>query len=354
VDLQSKVGQLFFIGLNETEGSPELAEYLDEVRPGGIILFSRNLVELPQVRAFVSWLSNTVDPAPFIAIDMEGGRVNRLKPFVGDLPAAASFRGTDGARRVAAFATAKARVLRQIGVNMNFAPCVDLSAPGAPSGIGDRAFGTDPQAVTALAGAYLDALQAEGVAGVLKHFPGLGPTDADTHQVRPSVKKSAQALWDEDLVPYRALMDRAGGIMVGHAHYADIDRDRDVAATLSTAVVGGLLRRKLGYEGLAMTDDLEMGAVSQEMTPDELALFSVLMGSDMVMFQGNTTRVLNARRGLVRAIHAARLFKDRIDLSVGRIGSVKERFSVGPVGEAFPEAEYASARDALQAIAATA
>jgi beta-N-acetylhexosaminidase len=352
VDLQSKVGQLFFIGLDAVEETPELAEYLDEVRPGGVILFSRNLKDPAQVRSFASWLTRTIDPAPFIAIDMEGGRVNRLREFVGELPPAVSFAPKGQEARLAEFGRSMARLLRPLGVTMNFAPCVDLSEPGASSGIGDRAFGTDPERVTELAGIYVDALQGEGVAAVLKHFPGLGPTDADTHQSRPSTKKPVEDLWNEDMLPFRRLMDKAAGIMIGHAHYAMVDQDRDVAATLSTAVVNGLLRQRMGFNGLAMTDDLEMGAVSQEMTPDELALFSLLMGSDMVMFQGNTTRILNARRGLVRAIHAARLFKDRIDASVGRITAVKERFAVGPLEEALPQAEYASARDAIRRVAA--
>jgi len=125
-----------------------------------------------------------------------------------------------------------ARLLRPLGVTMNFAPCVDLSDPGASSGIGDRAFGTDPERVTELAGLYVDALQGEGVAAVLKHFPGLGPTDADTHQSRPSTKKPVEDLWNEDMLPFRRLMDKAAGIMIGHAHYAMVDQDRDVAHTM--------------------------------------------------------------------------------------------------------------------------
>ena len=342
MDLQSKVGQMFFIGLHGTEGSDELAEYLDEVRPGGIIQFARNLQNPAQIKSFNSWLSQTLDPAPLIAIDQEGGRVNRLSEFLGPMPKAVSFAAPGGEAKLAEYAKRSAHALESMGFNMNFAPVVDLSAPGAASGIGDRSFGTDPKVVTHLAGIYLDALQAEGVAGVLKHFPGLGPTDADTHQLMPSTSKTPDALWVEDMVPFRELAPRAGGIMIGHAHYSAIDDDRSVAATLSTHVVKEQLREKMGFDGLAITDDMEMGAVAQEMTPDELALFAFLMGSDMVMFAGNKTRILNARRGIVRAIHAARLFKDRIDQSIGRILAVKERFSVESFGPELVEADYAA------------
>jgi beta-N-acetylhexosaminidase len=277
--------------------------------------------------------------------------VNRLSEFIGPMPKASSFASPGGDAKLAEYGKRSAHALKSLGFNMNFAPVVDLSAPGAASGIGDRAFGTDPKGVTRLAGIYLDALQAEGVAGCLKHFPGLGPTDADTHLSMPTTKKSPDALWAEDMVPFRELAPRAGAIMIGHAHYAAIDDDRSVAATLSTHVVKEQLREKMGYDGLAITDDMEMGAVAQEMTPDELALFAFLMGSDMVMFAGNKTRILNARRGIVRAIHAARLFKDRIDQSIGRILAVKERFGVESFPADFAEADYASAKTALQGLA---
>lgn len=351
MDLQSKVGQMFFIGLHGTGESDELREYLDEVRPGGIVLFSRNLQDPAQVRRFNAWLSTVLDPSPFIALDQEGGRVNRLSELIGPMPPAASFATAGGEERLEAYARQTARALKSLGFNMDFAPCVDLSAPGAANGIGDRAFSTDPATVSRLAGVFVDAMEDEGVATVLKHFPGLGPTDADTHQVRPSTDKPVEALWTEDLLPFRDLMGRTSAVMIGHAHYAAVDTDREVAATLSTAIVGGLLRKRMGFDGLAITDDMEMGAVAQEMTPDELHLFAVLMGADQVLWAGNTTRILNARRGMVRAIHAARLYKDRIDHSIDRIMAVKDRLGLEPIEEEIPGDEFDAARTALLEIA---
>ena len=170
MELESKVGQLLFVGIEGTEESSDLREFLEEFKPGGIVLFARNIQSPDQVRRFCAFLSAAVDPAPFLSIDQEGGRVNRLSPLVGPLPPAAALARQTKKNVVREFGVQTGRALKALGFNMDFAPCVDLSTPEATNGIAERAFGNDARTVVRLAGAFLDGLQSEGVAGVLKHF----------------------------------------------------------------------------------------------------------------------------------------------------------------------------------------
>ena len=353
MELESKVGQLLFVGIEGTEESSDLREFLEEFKPGGIVLFARNIQSPDQVRRFCAFLSAAVDPAPFLSIDQEGGRVNRLSPLVGPLPPAAALARQTKKDMVREFGIQTGRALKALGFNMDFAPCVDLSTPEATNGIAERAFGNDARTVVRLAGAFLDGLQSEGVAGVLKHFPGLGPTDADTHLSLPTSGKSVQKLWEEDLLPFRSLGQRAAAIMVAHAHYASLDADRKTPASLSSAVVGGLLHERMDYRGISIPDDLEMGAVSEQGPPDELSLRALVAGCDMAMFCKSRNLIEEAFRGLVRAGQAGRLPEERLDRSLARILADKERFAIRKVPPTLPRGEFESARLALRQIAET-
>jgi beta-N-acetylhexosaminidase len=235
---------------------------------------------------------------------------------------------------------------------MDFAPVVDLSKPGAPSGIGDRSFAENAETVSWLAAAFIDALQSEGVAAVLKHFPGLGPTDADTHLCMPTSAKPLAALWEEDLLPFRQLAGRASAIMIAHAHFEAFDPDRPVAATLSGSIVQGLLRGRLAYDGLALTDDLEMGAVCRELPPAELAPLALEVGCDMVMFCRKEEAIRDAQMGILRSIETGALSWERVERSLERVLAVKRRAGASPVGPELPAAEFSEAHAALGGIAA--
>jgi len=350
--VHSKIGQLFFIGIEGTEETAELRSFLEEIRPGGIVLFARNILDPSQTRALCAFLTRSVDPPPFISIDQEGGRVNRLSGLVGELPPAATIAGRLPAGAVRDYAAQTGRALKALGFNMDFAPCVDLSRPGASNGIGDRSFGEDPETVARRGEEFVGGLQSEGIAAVLKHFPGLGSTEADTHERMPTCAKPEGALWDEDLLPFRRLAPHAAAVMLAHAHYSSLDPDRRIAASLSGSVVGKLLRGRMGYGSVAITDDLEMGAVCQEMTPDGLAVFALLVGGDMVMFCKSRTRIRNAWRGTLKAIHAGRLSRERVDESLGRILALKGRLGLKPVDPSPPGEEFETARAALLRTAA--
>src|SRR2546422_2871882 len=259
LSLEDKVGQLFWIGFHGIALDPPLRSLLERVRPGGLILFARNIENARQVRALNDALSGSLRIPPFIALDQEGGRVNRLKPILGPIPPnLALARGKAATRAVGRQAGATARALRSLGFSVNLAPVLDLSGPGAANGIGDRAFGEDPATVCRLARVFLETHLRSGVIPVGKHFPGLGSAGADTHLTLPVISKSRARLTREDLVPYRRLNRHLPVVMAGHASYPAL-QDRPGPATLSRAVIEGLLRRRLGYRGMILTDDLEMG-----------------------------------------------------------------------------------------------
>jgi len=228
--------------------------------------------------------------------------------------------GRAGVERTAAFGAATAVALRGLGLNLDFAPVVDLSPPDAPNGIGDRAFGTDPAEVARLAGAFLDALQAGGVAGCLKHFPGLGSTVVDSHAVLPAVRRPRERLEAEDLVPFRALGGRAASVMVGHGHYPAFDPGPARPATCSAPIADGLLRGRLGYTGLVVSDDMEMGAIRDRDPDGRAAVDAVAAGCDLLLYGSDLGRALTARDALLREAETDPRFERRLAAAAARVG----------------------------------
>jgi len=300
------------VGLAGPTLDPADARRLQHLGPGGVILFGRNLESAAQTVRLHEAIRQLLPYPLLLALDQEGGRVSRLQPWVGATPTAAALAraGEDAASR---FGSATAAALRALGFNIDFAPVVDLCAIDATNGIGDRSFGTDPERVTVLAGAFLDGLQDGGVAGCLKHFPGLGPTSVDSHERLPTATRDREQLDGSDLVPYRRLASRAAAVMVGHGHYPALDPEPDLPATLSTPVVTGLLRQEIGYRGLVVSDDLEMGAVAPLDADGDAAVRAVAAGCDLVLYCAGLDRAERAKVALTRAARTDPGFERRLE-----------------------------------------
>jgi beta-N-acetylhexosaminidase len=252
-------------GWRRPDLDPDASAFFSACQPFGFILFREACVSRGQVRALVSALQEAAGHEALIFIDQEGGRVARLRPPEWPVfPAAAVYGQLYGADRDAGLEACWlgyrliAEELRSIGVRADCAPCLDLAAAGGGGAIGDRAFSADPEAVAALGGAALAGLRAGGVAGVLKHLPGHGRADADSHFSLPRVGGDWRAL-QADLHPFHVLA-QAPMAMTAHVAYDVIDPGR--AGTQSAAVVQGLIREHLGFEGLLLTDDLSMRALA--------------------------------------------------------------------------------------------
>jgi len=263
-------GQLLFVGFEGTQLPGPLRTWLAAGRVGGVILFSRNLRDPHQVRALVEEIRQAGPGATpvTVAIDQEGGRVQRLKAPWTEWPPMRDLGERGELEDTARVATAIGKELRELGIGLDFAPVVDVDTNPENPIIGDRSFARAPQTVARHAQRFIDALQTEGVAACAKHFPGHGDTVLDSHLALPRLEHDAARLREVELVPFAAAVAAGvASIMTAHVVFEAIDRQRP--ATLSPDVMA-LLRDELGYDGLVFSDDLEMKAVADHYSPSAM------------------------------------------------------------------------------------
>lgn len=328
--LERKVGQLFFIGIPGPELDPGTLEVLDEVRPGGICLFARNIKSREQTRRLNDDLREHLQ-WPLISVDEEGGVVDRLRRIMTPLPAAASTRSLEDAAELGRIIGS---ALSLLGFNMDFAPVVDVVDSGRAkysNGLFTRPFGQSKEDVTRLAAAFLSALQREGILGCLKHFPGLGAAAVDSHEELPVVGISADELENIDMYPYRTMLSQAPAVMIAHAAYPKTGlqetdrRGKLLPSSLSKAFITTLLRERLGYDGLAITDDLEMGAIINNYGIGEACKMALAAGADMLAVCADPERILEGYGSVLSAVESGEIDHHRLDVSVRRIASAKSK-----------------------------
>lgn len=254
-------GQRLIVGFDGTAFNDDLEHLIGTLRVGGLILFARNVVTPDQVRRLCAACQTCAaangSPPLLIAVDQEGGQVARLKAPFTEFPGNPSMRAPKDA---VVFARTTARELKDVGINMNMAPVLDIAPRDVASIMVGRAFGSDPQWVAAMGTTVIDHLQRRGIMAVAKHFPGIGRTVLDSHLTLPDLHVDPQALENVDLIPFRAAIRHdVAGIMLSHIRYTAIDPQWP--ASLSPIITADLLRRRLGYAGVVMTDDLDMGAI---------------------------------------------------------------------------------------------
>ena len=327
-----KIGQLFFIGIPGPELDTTTRDLLDEIQPGGVCLFSRNIRERAQTRELLDGLAEMSPVAPFLSVDQEGGLVDRLRRIMTPMPAAGKLRSIEDA---AALGKIAGEALRLLGFNMNFAPVVDvIDADRArySNGLHSRAFGSSEAEAIRLASAFLDAMQASGCIGCLKHFPGLGASEVDSHKELPTVSISEDEFLEKDLYPYRKML--ASGtvktVMVAHAAYRNVrlqEADQNgklLPSSLSPAIISTLLRGELEYDELVLTDDLEMGAIVENYGIGEACKMAVAAGADMLAICASTDAIKEGYEAVSAAVQRDEISEDRIDRSVERISSLKK------------------------------
>ena len=322
VSLADRVGGLLCVGLPGPDLDPPTRELLLEVRPGGIVLFRRNLGDAAQIAALTRALGGLYEPAPILAVDQEGGRVSRLSPPFPSLPTAADLGRLELSAVARWFGALTGRGLRCLGFQMDFAPVVDLSRPGWPDGIGDRAFSDRPEAAAEWAGQFLDGLAEAGVAGCIKHFPGLGGAPADTHEVLPRHPHDRGAI-ERAAEPYRILRQRAPAVMVSHGWFPPLSGETPLPASLDARVVRDFLRLEIGFEGAILTDDLEMGAVVNRGPFGEVAVEAAAAGHDWLLVCASPERVTAAGDGLRRAAAGGDLDPAALEASLDRVARLR-------------------------------
>jgi beta-N-acetylhexosaminidase len=343
------LGQLLFVGFDGVELTVDLRAFLSRVRPGGIILFARNLVDPAQTLGLVSELRSLYKPRPLMALDEEGGRVSRLRSMGPTLPPAASLADRGDPELMSDLARHLGALVSSLGFDIDFTPVVDLCPVESTNGIGDRSFGCDPDRVTTMAAACLEGLARSGVTGCLKHFPGLGPTRSDSHLKLPTARKDEAAFRNEDLVPYARLSDRAKLVMVGHGHYPFWAGPTPVAATLVPEIATGVLREELGFRGLALADDLEMRAVSDHVPYEELAPRVILSGCDMALVCLSRDAIERSLAGLNAWSEAGHLPAARVQEACARLQALRNAVkATGKAASRPSEKAFRKASTALQ------
>jgi beta-N-acetylhexosaminidase len=360
--IERKAGRLLFIGLPGTRLDRHTRSLLKEVQPGGVVLFGRNIESPQQVALLTAQIRDAVQQPLLIGADQEGGLVDRFRNICEPMPSAKAVRDAGHSALAEKFGALTARVMRLLGFNINFAPVLDLSGDNQDNGLRGRTFGPQPAHVSRLAGAYLDGLQRGGIVGCGKHFPGLGGSSVDSHRRLPVVKHTWEEIFERDLVPFMDLLfhrpgERLHSLMVSHAAFPEVSEFlqawfrrtgqlpplgsvHQLPATISGNVVMRLLRQALKFDGLVITDDMEMGAVVQTLSVAEASLRAIQAGSDMILICEKEANFVAARDAIVKAVEQGELSLEALDQAGERIDRV---LKLASECETFDGAEFETA-----------
>lgn len=331
LSIDQKIGQLFFIGIPGDSVDSATAELLDEVKPGGVCLFARNIKEPRQTRDLNDKIRSALSIEPFLSIDQEGGLVDRLRRILTPMPSASKIADVESAAKQASII---ADALTNLGFNMDFAPVVDVidhERAKFQNGLQSRAYGQNADEVVAIAGEFLATLQQNGIIGCLKHFPGLGASAVDSHEELPTVPVDPDEFESTDLHPYRRMIATGGvkAVMVAHATYPNLalqESGQDgklLPSSLSSNIVTKLLRQDIGFDGLALTDDMEMGAIVKNYGIGEASVMALTAGNDMVSICAGVDAIRESHAAVTTAVESGRISEERLNGSVARILNLK-------------------------------
>lgn len=336
LSLEQQVGQFFYIGLPGLELDAEARALIQEVQPGGIIIFGRNVASPQQLRELLEGVRELLPTNPLVGIDQEGGLVDRLRKIFTPMPSARTIREHGDLSGSRALGRITGEALRLLGFNMNFAPVMSIMTDERDllsNGLYSRSFGRSPGEVLGYTTVYLRGLQEAGIVGCLKHFPGIGAGEVDSHEQMPMVSLTHDDLMAQDLAPYIELFqrkdDRVRCVMVSHGGFPNIDINKGVTggllepASLSHNIVTHLLRGELGYQHLVVTDDLEMGAIAKHCEIEGAVVRAFLAGNDMMLICANPEIIRRGYKALLGVARDGKLPKDRVRGSLKRIAAMK-------------------------------
>lgn len=336
LSLEQQIGQFLFIGLPGTELDQETRDLVSEVQPGGVIMFGRNVAGPEQIRTLIDGVRELVATPLLVGIDQEGGLVDRLRRIFTPMPSARTIRQHGDLAAARALGRITGETLRMLGFNINFAPVMSIMTDDRDllsNGLYSRSYGRSPGEVLGYTTVYLRGLQGTGCLGCLKHFPGIGAGEVDSHEEMPVVQLSHDDLIAQDLAPYIELFgrrdDRIRCVMVSHGGFPNIDiREATTGGLLEPAslnynIVTKLLREELGYKHLVITDDLEMGAIMRHYDIGDAAVKAALAGEDMLLICATPERIRRGHHALVEAARDGRVSPERIGETLHRIARTK-------------------------------
>lgn len=336
--LEEKLGQMMIVGLTGYELNEEAKELMDSYHVSGFILFGSNIQDAGQLLKYVNDLKryHAGKGIPlFVSVDEEGGRISRIPKAIKNLPTGKAIGRVDNQDYSFGVGQLLAQKVGAFGFNMDFAPVLDINSNPKNPVIGDRSFGAEEAVVSRLGVQTMIGIQSKGVIPVVKHFPGHGDTAVDSHVGLPSVEHDLSRLESFELIPFaEAVKKGADCVMAAHILLPKIDEENP--ATLSGTIITGILRQQLGFEGVVITDDMTMGAIAKNYEIGAAAVKSVSAGVDIVLVaheKENAAAVFDALRA---ALEEGKITEARIDESVYRILSLKEKYGLrdqeaGPV-----------------------
>ena len=341
--LEQQIGQLLYIGLPGTELDEEARSLVQHVSPGGVIIFGRNVAAPEQLRGLLDGVREMSAVGPLFGIDQEGGLVDRLRKIFTPSPAARVIRQHGDLAGARTHGRITGEVLLLLGFNMNFAPVMSIMTDDRDllsNGLYSRSYGRSPGEVLGYTMVYLRGLQGTGLLGCAKHFPGIGAGEVDTHDEMAIIHLSHDDLIAQDLAPYIELFQREDNmvraVMVSHGGFPNIDIHRGIAggrlvpASINPSIVTDLLRDELGFKGLVVTDDLEMGAIAKHYEIEEAALRAILAGEDMILVCARPELIRRAYDSLLKAAREGSLTAERIEASLERIATFKAMTQTPP------------------------
>lgn len=317
-------GQLLIIGFDGVEISTRLASLLRRLQPAGVILFARNIKTPQQTWRLLRECQNCVSAPLFTCVDLEGGTVDRLRDALGPTPSAADVFATSHPKAFRRHGKVIGENCRALGFNVDFAPVFDLAFEASRSVMGTRAVSEDPREVVKYLREFLAGLSESGVLGCGKHFPGLGEGKLDSHHELPVIEKSLKQLWAEDLLPYRNLKQQLPFVMISHAAYPKVTKTK-TPASLSRVWISDILRKRIGYKKLIVSDDLEMGGVLSAGPIGQAAVEFVRAGGDLCLVCHREEYVMQAYEQLVKATERDKTFVKRVATSSRRIAAFKKK-----------------------------
>ena len=304
--------------------TPRLASLLKRLQPSGVILFARNVQSAEQTWRLLRECQKCVETPLFTCVDLEGGTVDRLRDALGPAPSAADVYAVDDPRVFRRHGQIIGENCRALGFNVDFAPVLDLAFETSRAVMESRVVSAYPDAAVAYAREFLAGLKAAKVLGCGKHFPGLGEGRLDSHHELPVIDKPFKQLWAEDLVPYRMLRRQLPFVMVAHAAYPRVTKTKS-PASLSKIWIADILKKRIGYRGLVVSDDLEMGGVLSAATVGEAAIDFVRASGDLCLICHREDHVLEAHEALTKAAEADKSFAKRVADSVRRVVAFKKK-----------------------------
>ncbi len=321
-DSNPNIGQLLIIGFDGTEMSPRLASLLAKIQPAGVILFARNIKGVEQTHTLLRECQRRVATPLFSCVDLEGGAVDRFRDVLGAAPSPAEVFATGSRALYRKHGSVIGENSRALGFNVDFAPVLDLAHEASRKVMSSRAVSDDPKQVVVYAREFLQGLQEEGVLGCGKHFPGLGEGKLDSHYELPVIKKPLAKMWAEDVFPYRILRHKLPFVMVSHAAYPGVTKER-VPASLSKKWITDILRERIRYSGFIVSDDMEMGAVLEYAPIEQTVVQHIRAGGDMALVCHKEELIVRAHEALIHEAERDREFANRVARTLKRIRTLR-------------------------------